>query len=155
MRRSEASGAARRRSGFATAVVLGLVAVVGLLCAGALHDALFGEQLAGSRQLHQRAAALAELGVHSGMAQLATTLPSAEHSFALQPLPDSTDRVSVTLRHLGSAAMPAGFSAGRFSSHHFQIESTGHTARSVRMTLVQGAVRVLPVVPAATAEPQP
>jgi hypothetical protein len=68
---------------------------------------------------------------------------------------DSTDSVSVTLRGLGTAAMPTGFSAGRFAAHHFEIESTGHTARGVRMTQVQGALRVLPVTPPATAEPQP
>jgi Tfp pilus assembly protein PilX len=155
MRPHKASGPARRRAGFATAVVLGLVAVVGLLCAGALHDALFGEQLAGSRLLHQRAAALAELGVQSGMARLAATDQSGAQSFALQPLPDSTDSVSVTLRNLGSAAMPGGFSVGRFATHHFEIESTGHTARGVRMTQVQGAVRMLPVAAPAPTEAQP
>jgi hypothetical protein len=146
---------ARLRAGFATAVVLALLAVVGLLCAGALHDALFGEQLAGSRMLHQRAAALADLGAQDGMARLAGGIPLTGLSFALQPLPSSTDSVSVNLRNLGSVALPQGFSSARFATHHYEIESTGHVARGVRMTLVQGAVQVLPVAPPALPESQP
>lgn len=150
-----ATPGARLRAGFATAVVLALLAVVGLLCAGALHDALFGEQLAASRMLHQRAAALADLGAQGGLARLAGGVPPAGHSFALQPLPSSTDSVSVTLRNLGSAPLPTGFSSGRVAAHHFEIESTGYVARGVRMTLVQGAVRVLPVAPPAVEESRP
>ena len=136
----------RRSAGFATATVLGIAAVVGLLSVGALHDALFGELLAGSRQLHQRAAVLAELGLHQGMArlQLSPPQPGGEQAFSLQPIADSTDSVVVSIRHVGSSALPAGHSLGRLSAHQFQIESTGHVARGIRMTQVQGATRVMP-----------
>src|SRR5687768_8712935 len=60
-----------RRTGFATATVLGVLAIVALLCTAALHDALFGQQLATSRTLHQRAAALADLGIEDALARLA------------------------------------------------------------------------------------
>jgi len=135
----------RRSAGFATATVLGLVAVIALLSVGALHDALFGELLAGSRQLHQRAAALAELGLQRGMVRLeATTSPQGEEqSFSFQPLAESTDSVVVSIRHLGASALPAAHSMGRLVAHHFQIESTGHVARGIRMSQVQGATRVM------------
>lgn len=131
-------------------MVLGLVAVIGLLSASALHDALFGEQLAGSRLLHQRATALAEFGVEDGLRRLSATPPPQLQSYALQPLPGTTESTSVQLRHLGSSAMPAGFSAARFALHHFQIESTGQVARGIRMTQVQGVARVLPLTQVAT-----
>jgi hypothetical protein len=89
------------------------------------------------------------------MARLTGGVPPAGHSFALQSLPSSTDSVSVTLRNLGSAPLTTGFSSGRVAAHHFEIESTGYVARGVRMTLVQGAVRVLPVAPPVVAESRP
>lgn len=144
---------ARRLAGFATTVVMGLVAVIGLLSVSALHDALFAEQLAASRMLHQRAAALANLGVLDGMGRIGTSasLPT-EVSYAIQSLPSSGDSTSVKLRHLDSRELPAGFSATRFAAHYFEIESTGHTARGVRLTQVQGATRVMPVGEPATSE---
>lgn len=144
MRRVEAHLAQRRRCGFATPVALGLVAVTGLLSVGALHDALFGEQLAGSRLLHQRAAAWADQGIRDAMARIAAATTPLETSYAPELLPATNDSVSVTIRHLRNSELPAGFSAARFATHHFQIESTGHVARDIRLTQVQGAVRVMP-----------
>jgi hypothetical protein len=122
------------------------VAVIALLSVGALHDALFGELLAGSRQLHQRAAALAEFGLQRGMENLATAMsmmPGEEQAFSLQPIADSTDSVVVNIRHLGIGTLPAAHSMDRLVTHHFQIESTGHVARGIRTTQVQGATRVM------------
>lgn len=143
----------RSRAGFATATVLGLVAVIGLLSAGTLHDALFGELLASSRQLHQRAGALAEFGIQRGLQLLDASLPiGATEEISLQPLADSTDSVSISVRRRGSSAMPAHNSIGRFVAHHFEIESTGYTTRGTRMTQIQGATRVVPVAPAEAVE---
>jgi hypothetical protein len=124
--------------------VLGLVAVVALLSAGALHDALFGEQLATSRLLHQRAIALADLGIEQAMDRLAGPDAPVSQGFALQPLPPSTDSVRVDVRHLGTTPLAKGYSFARFVRHDLQIESTGHTSRGFRMTQVQGVTRVLP-----------
>src|SRR5690606_10498068 len=146
-RRDPAATTPSRRAGFATAVVLGLVAVIGLLSVGALHDALFGEQLAASRMLHQRAAVLADLGILEGMTRLgASDSPPTGLSFAIQAMSPSGDSTSVRLRQLASTELPAGSSAVRLAAHHCEIESTGHTARGVRMTQVQGAMRVMPVI---------
>jgi hypothetical protein len=134
----------RARAGFATATVLGLLAVVGLLSAGALHDALFGEQLAGSRLLHQRAMALADFGTADGLARLTAMTAQESRSYALRPLPSSTDSVEVTLRHVGTSAIPEGFSARQFVAHRYEIESIGHVARGIRAGQVQGAIRSMP-----------
>jgi hypothetical protein len=145
----------RARAGFATATVLGLLAVVGLLSAGALHDALFGEQLAGSRLLHQRAMALADFGAADGLARIAGMATPESRSYALRPLPSSSDSVEVALRHVGMGGVPDGFSAGRFVLHRFEIESIGNTARGIRAAQVQGAVRMMPDVRSLGAMPTP
>jgi Tfp pilus assembly protein PilX len=135
-----------KQHGFATPVALALVAVTGVLSIGALHDALFSEQLAGSRLLHQRAAALADLGIHDAMIRLGNAAAfEGELAYAPRGLPSDVDAVEVRIRHLHSSALPSGFSATRFATHQFEIESTGHAARGIRMTQVQGAVRVMPL----------
>lgn len=135
-------------SGFATATVLGLVAVIGLLSVGAMHDALFGEQLAGSRQLHLRAASLAEIGVQRGLAFLDPSQPlGMDQNLAFTGLSSPADNANVTLRHLGESPFPPGQSAGRLVAHYFEIESTGYSARGTRATQLQGATRLLPVLP--------
>lgn len=153
MRQVEASGRPRRCSGFATLTVLGLVAVAALLCAGALHDALFGEQLATSRMLHQRASALADHGVDDAVIRIAALEAPQDLDYSIQPYPPSEDSVSVSVRHVGSTPMPRGFSAGRMALHRLEIHSTAHTARGIGMTQVQGATRVLPAAAPATATP--
>jgi hypothetical protein len=135
--------------------VLGLIAVVGLLSAGALHDALFGQQLATSRVLQQRADALAQWGVEDAMARLeAQTTPAAQH-YALRPVPSSGDSISVDVRHVGASTLPSGHSSASLVRHDFAIESTGHTARGIHVTLVQGATRVLPATPVRSTGAQP
>lgn len=148
MRRAEQQPARARRwsTGFATVTVLGIVAVIALLSIGALHDALFGEQLAGSRLLHQRATALAAIGLNDAMARIGAMPAPGSLAYVLHPSPDSPERISVQVRHLATRALPAGFSNGAFQTHHFEIESTAYVARGIRMTQVQGVMRVLPVV---------
>lgn len=131
-----------RGRGFATATVMIMLALVALLGLSALHDALYGELLAGTRVLQQRAAALAQLGLQAGLARLGTLTAAGTTQLSFQPLAGIDDSVSVTLRHKGSM-LPAGFSAGTFAQHHFEIESTGHAARGTRMTQVQGATRIM------------
>jgi hypothetical protein len=135
--------------------VLGLIAVVGLLSAGALHDALFGQQLATSRMLHQRADALAQWGVEDAMARLGAQAVPAAQRYALRLVPSSGDSISVNLRYLGASTLPSGHSSANLIRHDFAIESTGHTARGIHLTLVQGAMRVLPAIPVHDEAAQP
>lgn len=136
--------AAELQRGFASTTVLGLLAVMSVLSVAALHNALFGEQLASSRMLHQRAQALADFGTEDGLARLATLASPGDNSYALRPMPDSSESVEVRLRHRGVDGLPAGFSGGLFALHRFEIESTGFTSRGIRSTQVQGVVRVMP-----------
>lgn len=117
-----------------------------VLSVAALHDALFGEQLAGSRLLHLRAQLLAEFGIEDGFTRLAAQVLPQDGSYALRPMPGSGESVEVRMRHVGTGRLPAGFSSGLFALHRFEIESTGFTSRGIRAKQVQGVLRVLPEV---------
>jgi hypothetical protein len=133
------------QGGFASATVLGLLAIMSVLGVAALHDALFGEQLAGSRLLHLRAQSLAGFGIEDGFTRLKMQSQPEDSSYALRPMPGSGESVEVSLRHVGVGNLPAGFSSGEFALHRFEIESTGFTSRGIRSKQVQGVARVLPV----------
>lgn len=111
----------------------------------ALHEALFGEQLAGSRLLHQRAQALSDFGIEDGLSRLATQAQPGDISYALRPMSGSAESVEVRLRHTGAGSLPAGFSGGQFALHRFEIESTGFSSRGIRAKQVQGVARVMPI----------
>lgn len=143
--------AGTRAQGFALLAVLALVAVIGLYAAATLQDALFGTVLAGTRVAQQRAFVLAELGIAAALADLNGAAITADITREL-PAPDGEGRISVVLRSTGAAALPAGFSAGLFVAHHFEIQSTGQAARGARAVQVQGVVRVLPQAAATAAE---
>lgn len=142
--RRRAEGA-RRRRGFALVLVLGLVAIISVLAAGSLQEALFGEALAGTRQLQQRAASLADIGIAAALAQLGAATPPADYTRELRPLPAPSDSVVVTQRTLGSSPLAAGYSSARFAVRHYQVEALGRSARGTRMLQVQGVRRVLPI----------
>lgn len=129
--------------GFALLAVLALLAVVGLYTAATLQGALFGTVLANTRVAQQRAFLLADLGIQSGLEEVASASPPASYTRELHPLPGAQNSVTVVLRS-SDDALPAGYSAGRFIARRFEIESTGHSARGARAVQVQGVVRVLP-----------
>lgn len=135
------------------AAVLVLVAIVGLLGAAAVQETLFGQTLSATRLFHQRAQGLSDLGIAHALMRLGQTPLPADFTEELHPVPAATDSVVVTLRHIGTSAMPAGYSAGRFVAHRFQIQSTGQSARQARAVQIQGVTQVLPQMPAAAAAP--
>jgi Tfp pilus assembly protein PilX len=135
-----------RIEGFAVLVVLALLAVIGLYTAATMHNSLFGSVLAGTRVLQQRAFLMADLGLERGMQDLAANATSADHTVQLHPIAGSSDSATVYLRTTGDDALPAGFSAGRFTIRRYEITSTGLAPRGARSVQVQGVARVVPLV---------
>jgi len=138
----------RRHDGFAVLVVLALLAVIGLYTAATLQDAQFGSVLAGTRVFQQRAFMLADVGIERGLQDLAASITTADYTRELHPLPGSDDSTTIELRTTGDEALPAGFSAGRFISRHYEIRSTGRAARGAVSVQVQGIAQVLPATAA-------
>jgi hypothetical protein len=136
-----------RHRGFALVLVLMLVAMVGVLSAGSLQEALFGEVLASTRLFHQRATLMADAGVANATRRLGTLAPSPDFVRELRPLPGSAESVVVSLRHVARAGVVAGFSIGRFEQHSYVIESTGRGPGGTTARQVQGIDRVLPAEP--------
>jgi type II secretory pathway component PulK len=132
--------------GFALLAVLGLLAVVGLYTAATIQESLFGTVLAGTRVFQQRAFVLADHGVEAALRKLGETTVPVDDTRDLRPLPGEANGVTVELRVIGDAALPAGFSADRFVTRRFEIHSTGRAARGARSVQVQGAVRVQPML---------
>lgn len=132
--------------GFALLAVLALLAVVGLYTAATMQNTLFATVLSGTRIFQQRAFVLADLGIEQALRDLAAAAPPADYTRELHPLPGTEDSVTLALRATGSEALPAGFSAGRLLAQHYEISSTGHSARGARSVQVQGVLRVWPAV---------
>jgi hypothetical protein len=124
--------------------MLVLVAVIALAAGAAVHDVLFAQHLANTRTLEQQAMGMAELGLRIGLEQLASGETPLMDTGKLHPDPTRAESLHVILRP-GVRRMPDGFSAGRFLTQDYEIQSTGHSARSTRRTLVQGITRLEPL----------
>lgn len=127
--------------GFATPVALGLALITALLATSALIDAGLARSLATTRLFHQRAFAAGEIGLAGVAAELA--LPGA-------PLPDPrrislpghpTDGVETAVSETLTNPLSNGFSAGRIIERHFEVHSTGWSARNTRVVQVEGLRR--------------
>jgi hypothetical protein len=134
----------RSTAGFAVAWILVLVAIIALAGGGALHDVWFAQQLANTRAYQQRAMGMAELGLRSGMTQLALAPTPQLESGEQHPGVVQADSLQVTL-HPGPARIPAGFSAGRFVARDYEIQSMGRSVRDAERTLTQGVTRLEPL----------
>lgn len=128
--------------GFALVIVLAFAAITALLAATAMQEALFGQTLAGSRQLHLRAALLAQRGLNEGWLALRAGSMAPGTTRELHPLPLADHSVLLTLRELGQTAPPPGYSLDHFTGHAIAIESTGRAPRGTVARFAQGVMQV-------------
>lgn len=128
--------------GFALVIMLAFAAITAMLAAAAMQEALFGQTLAGSRQLHWRAALLAERGLIEGFSALRTGSMAPGTTRELRPLPLADHSVLLTLRELGATAPPPGYSLGHFTGRAVAIESTGRAPRGTVARFTQGVMQV-------------
>lgn len=129
-------------------VVLGLTGIAGVLAAATLGEALFGTTLAAVRAHQQRAWAQSDRGAGEAMDSLAAEVLPEDYRIERR-VAGEPDSAIVALRRTGTGALPAGFSAGRFAIHRFEITSTGRSARGAQAVQVLGVSRVLPAPVAA------
>jgi hypothetical protein len=128
-------------AGFATPVALALALLMGLLATTALQDANLARTLATTRMLHQRAFAAGEVGLAQVSAELAR--PGA-------PIPGlrrivlpahATDGAETSVTEAAAIPLPTGFSANRVIERHYEVHSTGWSARGARVVQVEGLYR--------------
>jgi type IV pilus assembly protein PilX len=145
--------ASRRTQGGAALVVgMLLLLVLTLLAISGMNTASLELSMAGNVQYHENAFRAAETGIERAMtlgefnpAEPTQRLPATEGETL--PIPNSSDRFAASIvPQLGGAAQPAiwGASWDAFSTYHFQIESSGASARSAVANTVQGVAVIAP-----------
>ncbi len=131
-----------RQRGAALVIGLILLLVLTLLAVTGMNTASSELIMAGNEQFRQNAFQAAEAGIE----QAISTLPPVPQSgtpvvVADQPVPDSTsgDEFTTSSRYLGDDLNVPGFSAGKFVGFHYEITSTGTSARNANSQHAQGA----------------
>jgi Tfp pilus assembly protein PilX len=132
--------------GFVLPVVLGIILLVALLAAQSAIELGNTTTLATGRLLQQRAFEAGE----SGLAAVLDSLQAGAEPAARQQLQSAgfpADSATVETRLVMQQLLPGGYSSGRVLEAQYEIRSTGHSARSTAVTVVQG-VRQLQALPA-------
>jgi hypothetical protein len=133
-------------AGFVLPTVLGIILLAALFAAHAATEAGTASLLASQRVLHQRAFEAGESGVVAVMEQLqAGEEPALRQDLQSGDFP--TDGARVTSVVVTRQLMPNGYSAGRVTETHYEVQSAGHSARGITVTVVQGMLQ-LRAVPA-------
>jgi Tfp pilus assembly protein PilX len=123
--------------GFALPVVLIVLLIAAVIAMQAAAESGSTAFLATQRQLHQRAFEAAERGIVAALEQLGSgTEPAPVQSLHSDTIAgeSATVQTSITAR-----LTPAGYSADRIVETHYEIRSTGQSARAARVSVVQGA----------------
>jgi len=141
--------------GIALFVTLLLLFILTLLLVEGMSTASSESRLAANQQYFQRAFEAAQGGLATGLTRLARSETAALPTrFTLARDGSDSDGSETQLLLAATDNLPAGYSAGRFVAHHYEIRSRGRSARAARSDLVQGAVRIEPAT-TASAESSP
>ncbi len=136
------SHSADRQRGAALVIGLILLLILTLLAITGMNTASSELIMAGNEQFRQNAFQAAEAGIEQAISALPTVPQSGVPVVvADQPVPDSTsgDEFTTSSRYLGDDLNVPGFSAGKFVGFHYEITSTGTSARNANSQHAQGA----------------
>jgi hypothetical protein len=134
-----------RMRGVALAVAMGLLLILALLLVQALGGAAGETALAGNQQFRQAAFEAAEGGLVAARQRLLTsnalTFPALNRAVDGSPV----DRSVTAFYYRGDGAPVAGYSLDRFVPRHFELGSTGRSARGAQVVLTEGVDRLDPL----------
>ena len=144
----------RTQSGAALVVGMLLLLVLTLLAISGMNTASLELAMAGNMQYHESAFQAAETGIEQAMT-VSTFNPSAAPerlpatADTYTPIPNTGNRDSffaTVTPQLGGLPQPAvwGASWDSFSTYHFQVDSTGRSARNAVSSTVQGVAVIAP-----------
>ena len=111
-----------------------LLLVLTLLAVTGMNTASSELLMAGNEQFRQNAFQASEAGIERALSAL-PTIPQSGTPVVLanQPVPGSTsDEFTTSSRYVGDDLNLPGFSAGKFVGFHYEITSTGTSARNAR-----------------------
>lgn len=130
-----------RQQGAALVIGLVLLLVLTLLAVTGMNTASSELLMAGNEQFRQNAFQASETGIERALSAL-PTIPQSGTPVVLanQPVPGSTsDEFTTSSRYVGDDLNLPGFSAGKFVGFHYEITSTGTSARNANSRQAQGA----------------
>lgn len=129
-------------------ILLSLVTLLGLAGASTAH---VETQLAQNEQFREAAAAAASAGLEVAVARIAAAdLPAAAPSEIREPHAGTNDRYEVSVRFAGFEAALPQEPGNELAGAHFEIVSTGYSARRAVDRQVAGVMRVVRAAGAAT-----
>jgi type II secretory pathway component PulK len=128
--------------GAALVIALVLLVIVTLLATSGMRMSIAELWMAGNEQFHRKAVDAASAGVEASVARFrAQGVVAADQGEGGDPVPigePASDSYSVSTRYTGREASLPGSSVGEFFGEHFEIESTGASARGARDVQIQG-----------------
>jgi len=138
------AGSWRCNRGVALPVALSLLLILALLLAQALGGASGTTSLVANHQFRQAAFEAAEGGLVAGRQRLLASdaLPPPPLDRAVDGSP--VDRSVTEFSYRGEGAAVAGYSIDRFLPRHFELRSTGQSARGARIVVTEGIDRMDP-----------
>ena len=118
-----------------------LLTILTLLAIAGMNTASTELAMSGNEQFRQNSFQAAETGVEQALSVLPTVPPSAAPTVVpTTPVPGSTtDQYTTSTQFLGEDGNIPNFSVGKFVGFHYEITSTGTSARNASATHAQGA----------------
>ena len=131
----------RTQKGAALIIGLLLLTVLTLLAITGMNTASTELTMAGNEQFRQNAFEAAETGIEQALAVLPTIGQAAVPTVvgATNVPNTTTDQYTTTTTYEGEDANIANFSIGKFTGYHYEIASTGTSARNATAAHTQGA----------------
>jgi type IV pilus assembly protein PilX len=136
-------------AGAALVVALVLLLVLTLLAITGARMSVAELVMAGNEQFRHKASTAASAGIEVAVARVSARgsgqSTNPENIGPIRTGEPLTDMFSASVRYAGKEASLPGSSADKFTGHHFEIESTGSSARNARDVQLQGLMVVSPV----------
>jgi hypothetical protein len=129
----------QRHRGAVLVVALVLLLIITLLATTGMAMSTAELVMAGNEQFHRKAADAASAGVETVIARLAARSPERSAALTSAGTTAAGDYVA-SARFVGEESNLSGFSAEKFTGLHFDIESSGGSARNASDAQVQGVL---------------
>ncbi len=130
------------QKGAALVIALVLLTIVTLLATSGMRMSIAELWMAGNEQFHRKAVDAASAGIEASIAKFraegVVAASAVDDSDAVAIGEPASDSYSVSTRYTGREASLPGSSVGELFGEHFEIESTGTSARGARDVQVQG-----------------
>jgi type IV pilus assembly protein PilX len=130
-----------RQRGAALVIGLLLLAIITLLAISGMSTASLELVMAGNEQFRQKAFQASATGIEEAIRVLPTVPQTSTPTMVTAAVPDADmgDRYTTASRYMGDDLNVTGFSSGKFVALHYQITSTGTSARNATSRQQQGA----------------